>query len=856
MGVVYRARDLKLEREVALKRPLSGLLEDPEFHRRFMTEARTASQLMHPNITTVFEVFERDGVPWLVMELIQGASLRSLLQDGSPLPFEDVLRHGEGLADALRIAHLGGVLHRDINPNNIMVGGDGRARLSDFGLARAWEEPGRELEITDATTQARTRGAAGTRGYMSPEQVLGKPLDPRSDLFSLGVVLYEMCTGRPAFARGGGEDWVDAVLHRDPEPISRVNEEIPVEFENVVRKALAKRPFQRYQSASELLLDLRALRRRLESDSAYSWSGVGHRSPRRRLWLSVGGLAIVAAVAATGFIVLRSAVDQSPSLVGSHQRLTTSPGWDGQPALSPDGTMVAYTSDAAGNPDIWVVHIAGGEPMPRTFNPASDTDPAWLPDGSAIVFVSDRDGAPSLWRIPVFGGSPMKIVPDASEPAVSPDGSEIAFTRMNQAGMDRIAVAPLADLTQVRVLTGDDDGLWEHRSPVWAPDGTTLCYADHRDLWLVPAAGGPARRLTSDGAGDFDPTWTPDGRYVIFSSLRDRTTALWSVPVAGGAPRRLTAGTSSECEPSLSRDPPRLAYCTLDTDVNVVILDRETGERTVIPGSTSETFPALAPDRSFAVFASDRSGRSDLWLQPLDGLALAGPARQLTDHPGTVGLPDVSPDGRWVAYQRAVEGERDIWLVPTAGGVPQRFTDHPGLDIHPAWSPDGSQLAWVSDRAGVENVWAAPVADGRRMGEPRRLTRGDAADLYPVWSPGGDKLAFVELRGYAAEVMVQSVDSEGRPVKVTDGADARQVRWVGSGDELLVSGGWGSGQKRVRAVSLGDGSVRELEPALVLGSDTTEAGFFMAGKGGRLLAYDTIEKSGDVWLADMAPRAR
>jgi Tol biopolymer transport system component/tRNA A-37 threonylcarbamoyl transferase component Bud32 len=850
MGVVYRARDLKLEREVALKRPRSDLLGDPEFHRRFMTEARTASKLMHPNITTVFEVFEEEGVPWLVMELIQGASLRSLLQDGSPLSFEDVLRHGEGLADALRVAHIGGVLHRDINPNNILVGGDGRARLSDFGLARAWEDPERDLEITDATTQARTHGAAGTRGYMSPEQVLGKPLDPRSDLFSLGVVLYEMSTGRPAFARGSGDHWVDAVLHRDPEPISRVNADMPPEFESVVRKALAKRPFQRYQSASELLLDLRALRRRLESDSAHSWSGVGRRPSRRRRWLGVGVLAAVAVAAVVGFMVLRPAADDALELVGSHKRLTTHPGWDGQPALSPDGTMIAYTSDDGGDPNVWIVHTAGGEPTQRTTHPGSDTDPAWFPDGSGFVFVSDRDGAPSVWRIPVLGGSPMKVVPDAEQPAVSPDGSRIAFARANSAGLTRISVAPLADLSQVEVLTGDDDGLWSHEFPAWSPDGSTLCYADHRDLWLVPADGGPARRLTADGAGDFDPAWTPDGRHVVFTSMRERTVALWSVPAAGGEPRRLTTGTSSEREPALSREASWLAYCTSESDANVVVLDRRTGDRSVIPGSKDERMPGLAPDGSLLVFMSDRSGRADLWLQPLDGLALAGPARQLTDHPGTVALPEVSPDGSWIAYQRALEGRRDIWLVPTAGGVPRRFTDHPGNDIQPAWSPDGTQLAWVSDRAGVENVWLAPVADGRRTGEPRRLTRGDAADLFPRWSPDGGRLAYVEERGYRAEAMIQDVVGGGAPVRVTEGAQARRVRWPGPGDELLVSGTWGSDRVRVRAVSLVDGGVRELEPAVVLGLDADSTGLFAVGKGGQILAYETTARKGDVWLAE------
>jgi serine/threonine-protein kinase len=242
MGVVYRARDLKLDREVALKRPKHEDLARPDFRRRFMAEARNASKIMHPNISTVFEVFEDDNVPWLVMELIGGASLRSMLSMSNPLPCEEVLRHAEGLTDALRVAHAAGVLHRDINPNNILVGKDGRARLTDFGLARAWAEPGSEPETSVATTETHADGGvAGTRGYMSPEQILGQTVDPRSDLFSLGCVLYEMCTGRPAFVHPDTGEWLDALLHREPQSISRVNEDIPIEFEEIVRKALAKR---------------------------------------------------------------------------------------------------------------------------------------------------------------------------------------------------------------------------------------------------------------------------------------------------------------------------------------------------------------------------------------------------------------------------------------------------------------------------------------------------------------------------------------------------------------------------------------------------------------------------------------
>ena len=854
MGVVYRARDLKLEREVALKRPLPNFVVDPVFYSKFMTEARTASKLMHPNITTVFEVFEEDDTPWLVMELIEGESLRSLLKERVPLPFEDVLHHAEGLTDALRTAHMEGVLHRDVNPNNILVGRDGRARLTDFGLARVWDASG--SSPSEATTRAHSRDAAGTRGYMSPEQVLGKKVDPRSDLFSLGAVLYEMATGRPAFARGSDENWIEALLHQEPEPISRLNQDVPIEFQNIVRKALAKRPFQRHQSASEMLQEIRALRRRMQSDWSQSWHGYSRRPDRRRKMLTAGVLvaAVAAAGAATAWLLTRNSV---PTLIGTHRQLTTASGWEGQPALSPDGTMVAYTSDSSGNADIWVSHIAGGDPLQRTRHPGADTDPAWFPDGGALAFVSDRSGVPSVWRVPVLGGTPTRLLANAEQPAVSPDGSRIAFITPDTAGLKRIALAPLADLTQIEIVTDDDGGLWDHHNPAWSPDGTTLCYADQRHLWLVPAAGGTATRLTSHDEADIEPTWTSDGRRIVFASFREGSIALWTIPVAGGEAQRLTAGTSSESSPSISRDTPLLAYCTRDANPNVVVMDRSTGQRLLLPGSRRENLPSLAPDGSAVVFQSDRSGGSDLWLQPLDGLAAAGLPHRLTDHPGTVALSDVSADARWVAYGRVVEEQRDIWIVPTDGGPPIRFTEDAAADYHPAFSPDGSQLAWVSDRGGVENVWLAGVSDGRRVGPPRRLSHGESADVFPCWSADGRQLAWVEATGYASEVLVTDLETEAPPRRVTDGAGARQVRWAGSANELLVSGTWGGDQLEVRTVSLADGGARPLEPPLLLGPhDETNSGWFTVGKGGQLIAYDTIEQRGDVWLAELSTARR
>jgi serine/threonine-protein kinase len=308
MGVVYRARDLQLGREVALKRPCDELVQDRDARKRFMREARSASSLSHPNIVQLFEVFEEADVPWLVMEMVKGVSLRASLDLRGPVPVEDAIRHAEELAEALRAAHGRRILHRDITPKNVLLSEDGRARLTDFGLALPYVPPGEESSASTQSSPASEPGSVvGTPSYMSPEQALGRPLDPRSDIFSLGAVLYEMCSGRMAFPGAGRGDILDAVLHRAPEPISRHTYEVPEELERIIRKCLAKLPEERYQDAADLLSDLRALRRRRETAPGLEAPPEALRPRRRsRLPAYAAGLAAVAVLAAGASLAWRN----------------------------------------------------------------------------------------------------------------------------------------------------------------------------------------------------------------------------------------------------------------------------------------------------------------------------------------------------------------------------------------------------------------------------------------------------------------------------------------------------------------------------------------------------------------------
>jgi Tol biopolymer transport system component len=851
MGIVFRARDSVLERDVALKCPWPALAQNTAVRQRFLHEAHAAARLAHPNIVPVFEILECDGLPWLAMELIEGRPLRALLDEGGALNLEMILRCAEGVADALRAAHARKMLHRDLTPNNVLLTAEAWPFLTDFGLARAFvsQDPG----ISDGTLTGPLTGqgqVVGTRCYMSPEQVLGRTLDARSDIFSFGAVLYEMCTGRRAFpaTEPGAEH--DAILHREPSPIRTLNREIPEDLDRIVRKALAKHPDQRYQDASDLRADLVRVRRWVESGQGPAFRPVP-RPGRRAVWASLVALLALATV----FVWERAPTlfsPEPPFPFGKPRQITSDPGWESEPALSPDGSLIAYASDASGNSDVWIVDVNGGAALRITDDPASDRSPAWFPDGGAIAFTSDRGGVDGIWKVPRLGGSPVLLVPDAADPALSPDGTRIAFTRPNASGQRRVFVAPVADPSVAVALTRDDGGHWDHTKPAWSPDGRTLCYADDRNLWLVEIQAGHPRQLTTDNAVDFAPAWSKDGRFVIFTSYREETLALWRIPAAGGAPVRLTLGAAPESAASLSRDGSRLAYSTYLDDFDVALVDVATGRREPIHSLLLESAPTLAPDGGALVFTSTRrGGRYDLWRQPLSHGHPVGQPRLLTDLPGLVNTPAFSADGKWVAFKREYDGRRgEVWIVRASGGLPERFSDGTGVDLYPAWSPDGSALAYTSERGGQSDIWVAPVRDGRRVGPSRQITSGETIDSLPAWSPEGREIAYVGSRHNEEAVWIVQVAGEGPPRRATRGIQGLgRLRWQGSTGWLWFSAvGAGQVPRLWKKPPNGGEPVPALKPELYEGA--SPAGEFDLSADGSVLAYTVEKVRGDIWLLE------
>ncbi|HKD10527.1 MAG TPA: protein kinase, partial [Thermoanaerobaculia bacterium] len=480
MGEVYRARDPRLGREVAIKVLPASFSSDPERLRRFEQEARSAGILNHPNITAVYDLGTHDGAPYVVQELLEGQTLRGLIAEGR-LPARKAVDYARGIAEGLAAAHDKGIVHRDLKPENLFVTREGRVKILDFGLAKLTqrEEGSEDTDLPTATAGTEPGVVLGTLGYMSPEQVRGMPADARSDIFAFGAILYEMLSGRRAFHGDSAADTMSAILKEDPPELSQADRSISPGLDRIVRHCLEKNPHERFQSAHDLAFGVAALS---EASGSAVVSAAGPKArpsirPRRIRAL----LAVAAALLLVAGVFLGRAIRRPPPPPSLHA-LTYS-GMDWSPAASPDGTTIAFVSARDGKPRIWLKQLPGGSEVPLTTGP-EDEHPRFSPDGANLLFTRSEGGRSSLFRVASVGGEARRLISEAGEADWSPSGSEIAFlrTRVEQgvpvsalciAGGDGSSAHPIAEFR----------GLAMH-SPRWTPD--------ERAIVVVESGGGPA----------------------------------------------------------------------------------------------------------------------------------------------------------------------------------------------------------------------------------------------------------------------------------------------------------------------------------------------------------------------------
>jgi len=852
MGEVYRARDLPLARDVAIKLISHGMTDNPQRVQRFQLEARAAAALEHPNLLTIHDVGEHNGRQFIVTELLEGLTLREELIN---LDASRALNYAVQIADGLSAAHARGIVHRDLKPENIFITREGRAKILDFGLARvSSEEKAHEDQDTTETAELRTSDGVvvGTSGYMAPEQVRGKRADRRADVFVFGCVLYEMLTNRHPFRRGSPAETMSAILRDIPVSVAEIAPHVNPELSAVVDRCLEKRPEDRYDSTRDLHLTLEAINR---SDSSGSGSGATRRRSGSwtaralpRGWL-LGFVTAVAIIAVVGWWWGNRMGDDDAIPPLQPKRITSFPGAKTGPEISPDGIDVAYSQQDGAGSDIWLMDLRGGNPLQLTDEGALDHSPSWFPDGSTLAFARTSGTSSDIHRIPRLGGGSVLLVADADYPAISPDGQHIAFARSDDGGFYRIWVAPIDDVEQARQLTDDDAGLWSHIHPAWSPDGSMICYQDFRNLWLVPVDGGSPQPFTRDDAPDGEPEWSPDGRFIYYASSREGVSSIWRRSVGDGVMERVTHGTGPDESPSLSADGHSLVYSRRDASYSITFYDTETGERTGLHQTVYMLGPTLAPDGSAVVFTSTREDSVDLWMVPLSGNQPASNPQRLTRQPGSCANPKYSPDGEWIAYHGVIDGQRDIWVVPATGGTPRVLEEHPAVDIQPEWSPDETRIAMSSDRSGSLEIWVAEVEGDRLIGPMRQITDTKGASSNHCWSPDSTQFAFVELTAESSDVYIVDSEGAGEPRRLTYGASATDTGWNHATGNLLVIGLWDELSYHIRAIDPVTGKPNQgfrLGPL----SESAAMASLDVSIDGRLIVWAEEEDHGDLWVLE------
>ncbi|HTS63290.1 MAG TPA: protein kinase [Candidatus Acidoferrales bacterium] len=859
MGVVFKARDLSLDRFVALKLLSVPRMGDESRQRRFIQEAKAASALNHPGIVTIHEIDRAGDAFFIVMEYVEGKTLEHLIGSrGLALP--DALSYGAQIADALACAHAAGIVHRDIKPGNIIVAGTGRIKVVDFGLAKLThpeESVSGESALTVTAAGSVHTGESvilGTIAYMSPEQAQGRKIDARSDIFSLGSVLYEMITGRCAFATDNRVSTLAAIIAREPQPARTIISGLPPEAERIISRCLRKEPGRRFQHMEDLKVALEELKEETGSGSGASAQAPSRVPSRARVRAGAVGFALFIGLilAYLGFERLLTRRAAPIGGIPANPRLRLVIAAEGEllnPSLSPDGKMIVYAATEEGRTNIFVQRVSGGARIRLTDGPARDEHPHFSPDGEHISFTRHgSQGTSEICVIPALGGDVSCPVRDALDAAWSPDGRRLAFIVLRPSEAEALAVSAI-DGSGARVVFRGDSGLPFLRNPAWSPRGDQIALVRSSggvagEVWLAPVAGGAARRLTSDPTGIFSagPVFTPDGQAVLHQSNRAGATNLWAVRISGGVLTRVTTGAGPDELPSVARDG-TIAFASVRTRTAIFVHDLGPASNRQLTTTTDLLWaPSFSPDgRDIAFSRGELDGSWHIWLVPVSG----GSPRRLTSGP----LPEIysrfSPDGEWVLYNTWSAGPDRVWRVPRQGGAPQPLTPARSEDDQYAdLSRNGRWLAFVRTENGKVGIYVAGTD-----GSSARLVVPPEATV-PSWSPDSQWIAFSRSRRFHVG---------GIYVVRAGGTDLRQLSETGSwpvwwpdGKRIAYLDMAADGTEQIFTVSADGGKPAPLSGLHMSGSNNR---FDIAPDGRSIAFVDPVRVSAEVWLME-SPRSK
>ncbi len=805
MGVVYLAEDTHLGRRVAIKFLTDA--QDHNYRARFLREARAVSTLSHPHIAVIHDYGETtEGQPFIVMEYIKGETLSDLLHK-SALTIKQAVEVIEAVGEALGAAHASGIIHRDIKPSNVVVDKNGEVKVLDFGLVKHLHEDPPQPSNPDANTLPALTSSnviVGTPLYLSPEQARGADVDARSDLFALGALLYECLAGKPAFAGGSVIEIGAQIIHFNPLPPSSLNKRVPPELDRITLKALAKKPESRYQSAAEMVADLKATRMGLDNEDSHRTQRlVASRSSRssafqsisdslRRPRVSIGVFLIAICLVGLGLWILLQRFGAAPLAPFQRMKVTklTNTGKSRDATISPDGKYVVYVVEESGQQSLWLRHVPTSSDT-QIISP-SDGDFAGLtfsPDNNYIYYVQDKNHVGALFKMPVLGGASQKLVAEIdSQPSISPDGNLLAFVRLQKTKGEYQLIVAKSDGREERKLATRSQGEFFslYGSTAWSPDSKTIvCAAGslsggyHMNLTQVQIQDGAEKPVGSKNWYQIiHVAWQRDGRALILAGSDQPVSPfqIWHVSYPEGKVGRITNDLIDYNSLALTDDARTLVTLQVDRLTRIwVIPNGEVDRAKQITSGVGHTNGVSWTADGKILYASVSGGDLNVWVMESDG----NRKTQLTANVGANYYPVASPDGRYVVFASNRTGPFNIWRVDADGSNPRQLTTG-GTDLNPCFSPDSKWVVYDSFINGVPMLWKVSI-DG---GVPTQLTNFYSS--FPAVSPDGKMIACRNLDDQTRTIALIAMDS-GRLIKTLNITlhHWQRIRW--SPDGLAVT---------------------------------------------------------------------
>ncbi|HSE66781.1 MAG TPA: protein kinase [Gemmatimonadales bacterium] len=746
MGQVYRARDTKLNRDVALKVLPEAFSADPDRLTRFKREAQVLASLNHPNIAHIHGFEDAGPTSALVMELVDGATLAEMIQTSRGLPLDEALPIARQIAEALEAAHERGIVHRDLKPANIKLTPEGIVKVLDFGLAKTTdpslaghESAASSPTLTSPLTMTQMGVVLGTAAYMAPEQTRGRLVDRRADIWAFGCVLSEMLCGRRPF---GGTELTDilAAIVRDEPDFTALPLSTPAAVRTLIERCLEKDPKERLRDIGEARI---ALSRTVASAPAAL-------PARFRFWVPIGWAAGGALVGAALMLSLRPRPPERQPAILSLRQLTELPGAEINPDISPDGRQVLYAGGAPGNRDLYLLRVGGGRAINLTSgSPAEDLQGTFSPDGERIAFRSERDGG-GLFVMGATGESIRRITSAGFDPRWSPDGKRLVYA--SEAVDDPYSRVIRSELWTADVESGAATRVWtgDAVQPAWSPHGTRIAFwantAGQRDISTLAAAGGAPVAVTADGATDWAPEWSPDGRWLYFISDRGGSPNLWRIAIdessgrTSGAPEPVTNGVRAIASARFSRNGTRMVIGATDRVFELSLSTFDAAKPEVAAAPTTIRSASLgwcAPSRDAAWLAcTSRNGQEDIVLLRADG----SESRRLTDDAFKDRIAAWSPDNRTVAFMSVRSGRWQLWAIGADGSGLRQLTDLKADISWGAWSPDGKRLAMGSPSVQPYGLWLLDPSSTATHATARFFPTDDRIGV-DTWSSDGTLLA-------------------------------------------------------------------------------------------------------------------